>query len=91
MCIRDSYSNLNAVLDGRLSLEPNLSLYHENDSTGQTLTRVSPSFRTSYKLTRRISAEGTVAMERSQNRGPVQDDTTINVFYYLGFRFDLNQ
>ena len=86
-----AYSNLNTMLDGRLTLEPNLSFYRETDTTGQSINRVSPSFRTSYKLTKRASAEGTVAMERSQNRGPDQNDTTTNVFYYLGFRYDLNQ
>jgi hypothetical protein len=85
-----SFSNLNSILDNRLTLEPNLSLYREVDTTGQRLFRISPSFRTSYKLTRRMSLEGTVAMERSRNEGPAQNDTTSNVFYYLGYRFDLN-
>jgi len=85
-----SYSNLNTFLDNRLSVEPNLSLYREVDTTGQRLTRIAPSLRTSYKLTRRMSIEGTVAMERSRNEGPAQNDTTSNVFYYLGYRYDLN-
>ena len=85
-----AYSNLNTVLDNRLSLEPNLSLYWETDTSGQRLFRISPSFRSSYKLTRRMSIEGTVALERSRNEGPAQNDTTSNVFYYLGYRFDLN-
>ncbi len=85
-----AYSNLNSVLDNRLSLEPNLSLYRETDTSGQRLIRISPSFRTSYKLTRRISIEGTIALERSRNEGTVQNDVTSNVFYYIGYRFDLN-
>jgi len=85
-----SYSNLNAILDNRLTLEPTLSLYREVDTTGQRLVRISPSFRTSYKLTRRMSLDGTISLERSRNEGPLQNDTTTNVFYYLGYRFDLN-
>jgi tetratricopeptide (TPR) repeat protein len=85
-----AYSNLNSVLDNRLSLEPNVSFYWETDTSGQRLFRISPSFRSSYKLTRRISIEGTVALERSRNEGPAQNDVTSNVFYYLGYRFDLN-
>ncbi len=85
-----SYSNLNTFLENRLTLEPTLSVYRETDTNGQRLFRLSPSMRTSYKLTRRMSLEGTVAMERSRNEGPTQNDTTSNVFYYLGYRFDLN-
>jgi hypothetical protein len=85
-----AYSNLNSFLDNRLSLEPNLSLYRETDTSGQRLLRVSPSLRTSYKLTRRMSVEGTIALEQSRNEGPAQNDTTSNVFYYVGYRFDLN-
>ena len=85
-----SYSNLNSFFDNRLTLEPNLSLYREVDTTGQRLTRLAPSLRTSYKLTRRISVEGTVSMERSRNEGPTQNDTTSDIFYFLGGRYDLN-
>jgi len=85
-----SYSNLNGLMDNRLSLEPNLSLYWENDSTGQRLFRISPGVRTSYKLTKRMSVDGTVAIERSKTDGPDQNDTTTNLFYYVGYRYDLN-
>ena len=85
-----SYSNLNSFLDNRLSVEPNLSLYRETDTSGQRLFRVSPSLRTSYKLSRRMSVEGTIALEQSRNEGPAQNDTTSNLFYYLGYRYDLN-
>jgi len=85
-----AYSNLNTVLDNRLTLEPNLSFYRESDTSGQHLSRVSPSFRSSYKLTRRFSVDGTISLERSRNEGPAQTDTTSDIFYYLGCRFDLN-
>ncbi|SPE33625.1 hypothetical protein SBBP1_650015 [Burkholderiales bacterium] len=85
-----AYSNLNGLLENRLTLEPNLSLYREVDTTGQRLYRVAPGFRTSYKLGQRMSVEGTVSLERSRNEGPSQNDTTTNVFYYLGYRYDLN-
>jgi len=85
-----AYSNLNTVLDNRLTLEPNISLYHESDANGQRLLRISPGFRTSFKLLKRMSIEATLALEHSRNEGPTQNDTTSNVFYYLGYRYDLN-
>ena len=85
-----SYNNLNGFLDNRLTVEPGLSFYWENDTTGQRLFRLSPSLRSSYKLLRRMSIEATLAMERSRNTGPAQNDTTSNLFYYLGYRYDLN-
>ncbi len=85
-----AYSNLNGFLDNRLTVEPNISVYRETDTSGQRLSRLSPSLRSSYKVTRRASIEGTVALERSLNEGPTQNDTTNNLFYYLGMRLDLN-
>ncbi len=84
------FNNLNALLDNKLTLEPNLSFYWETDSNGQHLARYSPGIRSSYKLYPRMSVEGTLAMEHSRNTGPEQNDTTANVFWYLGFRYDLN-
>ncbi len=85
-----AYSNLNNLMENRLTLEPNLALYHEDDSNGQSLARVTPGFRTSYRVSPRMSLEATVSYERSRNQGPVQSDTTSNVFYYVGYRYDLN-
>jgi len=85
-----SLNNVNGLRDNRLTLSPSLSYYLENDATGQKISRVSPGFHTGYKLTPRMSLDATIFLERSRNSGPVQNDTTSNVFYYLGYRYDLN-
>jgi len=85
-----SYSNLNTFMDNRLSIEPSLSLYWETDTSAQKLSRLSPGVRSSYKVTQRLSVDGTISLERSRTDGPTQNDTTSNIFYYAGFRYDLN-
>jgi hypothetical protein len=85
-----AYNNLNGLLDNRLTLAPGLALYWEDDATGQKIMRISPGLHTGYKLTPRMSLEATFSMERSRNEGPTQNDTTTNLFYYLGYRYDLN-
>lgn len=84
-----SYSNLNGMLQNRLTVAPGLALYWENDTNGQRLMRISPSFRVAYKLTARMSVETAFSMERSRNTGPQQTDTTNNLFYYVGYRYGL--
>ncbi len=84
-----SYNNLNGMLDNRLVLAPGLAAYWESDATGQRLTRVSPGFHASYKLTPRMSLEGTVSLERARNEGPTQNEATTNRFFFLGYRYDL--
>jgi hypothetical protein len=85
-----SYNNLNGLMGNRVTVAPGLSLYWENDTTGQRLMRVTPSVHTSYKLTERMSVEATFMAERSRNEGPIQSDTTTDVFWYIGYRYDLN-
>jgi hypothetical protein len=83
-------NNLNTFLEGRLTVEPNLSLYHETDTNGQALTRWGPGLHCSYKLSRRMSLDSTLSLEHSQNTGPTQNDTTNNIFYFVGYHYDLN-
>jgi hypothetical protein len=85
-----SYNNLNGLLDNRMTLEPNLALYWETDTNGQHLFRLTPGLRTSYRWSQRLSVEGTLSLERSRFTGPIQNDTTTDVFYYVGYRYDLN-
>jgi tetratricopeptide (TPR) repeat protein len=84
------FNNLNGFLDNRLTVSPKLSLYRETDTNGQRLFRISPGVTTSYKLTQRMSIDGTIAAEHSRNEGPTQNDTVNNVFYYVGYHYDLN-
>ena len=53
------------------------------------LTRLSPSLRATYRLLPHMSLESEILLERSRSTGPIQQDTTTNTFYYLGYRYDL--
>jgi tetratricopeptide (TPR) repeat protein len=83
------YNNLIGILDNRMTLEPSINFYRQDDTQGNKLTRVSPGFRTTYKLLPRMSIEGDVSLEHSKTEGPTQSDTTTNTFYYVGYRYDL--
>ena len=85
-----SYNNLNTFLANTVSVSSNLAYYWENDSTGQSLKRVTPGAHVSYKLSKRVSLDATVSWEHSANIGPVQQDTVSNLFFYTGYRYDLN-
>jgi len=82
------YNNLSGFLQNRMTLEPSLQYYHENDSTGNHLSRITPALRATYKILNHLSLESQVLYERSKTNGPTQNDTTGNTFYYIGYRYD---
>lgn len=83
-------NNLNTFFANQVSVGSSLAYYWENDKTGQSMKRITPSMHSSYKLTRRISLDATVSWEHSANLGPIQTDTTANLFFFVGYRYDLN-
>jgi len=82
------YTNLTGLFQNRMTLEPGFQYYTENDSNGNHLTRLTPSLRATFKLLQHMSIESQVLYERSKTDGPTQNDTTGNVFYYIGYRYD---
>jgi tetratricopeptide (TPR) repeat protein len=82
------YANLSGLLENRITIEPSLRYYSENDATGNHLTRITPALRFTYKVLTHVSLESQVLYERSKTEGPTQNDTTSNVFYYVGYRYD---
>jgi tetratricopeptide (TPR) repeat protein len=82
------YANLSGLFQNRVTIEPSLRYYHENDATGNHLSRITPALRATYKLLTHLSIESQVLYERSKTEGPTQNDTTSNVFYYIGYRYD---
>jgi len=84
-----AYSNLTGLLATRMTLEPSLRYYTEDNANGNRLTRISPALRATYKLLQHMSLETQILYERSKTDGPTQSDTTSNAFYYLGYRYDL--
>jgi hypothetical protein len=85
-----AFNNQNSFMANQVSVGSTLAYYIENDVTGQSLRRVTPGAHASIKLSRRVSLDGTVSWEHSANRGPMQTDTTANLFFYAGYRYDLN-
>jgi hypothetical protein len=89
-----SMSNLNSLMNNLVTLEPNLSYYHQRDTTGgttgQTISRIAPGLHGSYKVAKRVSVDSTISTERSRSDGPTQNSTTRNTFFYIGYRLDLN-
>jgi tetratricopeptide (TPR) repeat protein len=82
------YNNLSGLLNNRMTLEPSLQYYLENDSNGNHLTRITPALRATYKILNHLSLESQILYERSKTHGPTQNDTTGNTFYYIGYRYD---
>lgn len=82
------YANLSGLLDNRVTIEPSLRYYSENDTGGNKLSRITPALRVTYKVLKRLSLESQVLYERSKTEGPTQNDVTSNVFYYVGYRYD---
>jgi len=81
------YNNLSGFFENRMTLEPSLQYYAENDSNGNRLTRITPALRATYKLLKHLSIESQFLYERSKTGGRTQNDTTSNGFYYIGYRY----
>jgi hypothetical protein len=82
------YANLSGLLQNRITAEPSLRYYTENDTNGNHLSRISPALRFTYKVLNHLTLESQVLYERSKTEGPTQNDVTSNVFYYVGYRYD---
>jgi hypothetical protein len=74
--------------ENRITVEPSLRYYTESDANGNHLTRLTPALRATYRVLNHLSLESQVLYERSKTDGPTQNDTTSNVFYYIGYRYD---
>ncbi len=83
------YANLSGLFENRVTIEPSLRYYRENDTNGNKLSRITPALRATYKVLKHLTIESQVLYERSKTEGPTQNDTTSNVFYYVGYRYDL--
>jgi tetratricopeptide (TPR) repeat protein len=82
------YANLSGLLENRVTIEPSLRYYSENDTNGNRLSRITPALRATYKVLKRLTLESQILYERSRTDGPTQNDVTSNVFYYIGYRYD---
>jgi hypothetical protein len=69
-------------------IESTLKYYHQVDLMDNTLARLSPSARISYRWFERLSIEGEIGAERSTTTGTTQNDKTQRRYYNLGMRYD---
>lgn len=76
------------LLADKWRIESTLKYYRQVDSMDNTLSRLSPSARISYRLLERLNIEGEAGAERSTTRGPLISDKTMRRYYNLGMRYD---
>lgn len=84
-----AYNNLTGFADSKITLEPSMRVYVQQDVQGSRMTRVTPGLRASYNLSKRTSVMGECMVEHSTNQGPTNQDTTTSVFFYFGVRHEL--
>jgi hypothetical protein len=82
-----SYNN-SSQLHENLLLEPSLKLYVQNDSSELQTARINLGLRATYRVARRVSLESELNGEDSKVTGPMRNETSVRVFYYLGGRYD---
>jgi tetratricopeptide (TPR) repeat protein len=83
-----SYNNLSSLGNG-WQLEPSLKFDVQTDDAGTKKLRLSPGMRVTYRLLEKVSLESELTYERSKSTAPLRNETTNQVFYYLGVRYDL--
>ena len=71
-----------------LTLEPSFAWYHQLDNQGQSLTRLSPGLRASYRIAQRFAIEGQFALEHTTSDANQINQTINRYFYYIGWRWD---
>ncbi|MDD5336724.1 MAG: hypothetical protein PHS32_23545 [Rhodoferax sp.] len=84
-----AYNNLTGFADNKITLEPSMRVYVQQDVQGSRMTRVTPGLRASYNWSKRTSVMGECMVEHSTNQGPTNQDTTNSVFFYFGLRHEL--
>ena len=70
--------------------DTSLLLYFQNQSDGQTTTRINPAFKALYHWKKNISFESSASIEREQIKNGLSPGHTLRSYYYLGYRWDWN-
>lgn len=82
-----SYNN-SSQLTEFLLLEPSLRYYWQKDSAGVKTSRWAPGLRATYRVAKQVSVESELSAEFGKVSGPMHDETSSRVFYYVGGRYD---
>ena len=83
------YNNLTGLRNNDITLEPSVILYAQHDNLGVKVNRITSGLRATYRLSKRASLLGEGIVEHSQTNGPTNSDTTNQIFFYFGYRYDL--
>jgi tetratricopeptide (TPR) repeat protein len=81
-----SYSNLTGI-GPKWTLEPSLRWYTQRDDTDTKANRYTAVLRLTYALKANISLDGEYDVERSVTVTPVQQETAVHQFFYVGYRY----
>ncbi len=82
-----SYSQV-ATFREKLQFNISVQLYDENNNMSVNLTRISPSFRISYRMNKAFNFEVGAGLVLSHTITPEQDDKSRKKYFNLGYRWD---
>jgi hypothetical protein len=82
-----SYNNLSGLND-KWQLEPSLRYYTQTDTTDTHIARWTPGLRLTYRVAKQVSLESELQYEISESKGPLRQESSTRLFYYLGGRYD---
>lgn len=79
-----------ARLGQQLQFDTFVLLYHQKDSFGVELYRVTPTVRIDYRFFDSWTIEGTGGYEKTLTESSTQKDSTSRQFFYFGIRWDFS-
>lgn len=82
-------NSLTGVLGDALSVEPSLRYYSQTDKQDGSMSRISPSLRLSYRLSKKASVMGETMLEHTKSNAQTNHDTTNSIFFYVGYSYTL--
>jgi len=77
-------------LGSKWQLDHFVILYHQKDSSGVELYRVTPTIRMDYRFLDSWNFEASGGYEQTLTDSPTQKDTTSRQFFFLGLRWDFS-
>ena len=76
------------VFATKWTFEPILRWYQQSDKTGMKLTRWSPTLRSSYRWSDKISIDAEASWEIGKSTSATISESSNHLFYYIGYRYD---
>ena len=82
-----AYNNMTAFENG-WRFEPSLKFYRQSDDLGNDLSRWTPGLRVSYRIGDSGTLESELSYESTKRTGPLSNESSNRLYYYLGARYD---